>query len=398
MLDILFGDGLFTLSWFGYVMLTLALTHVTIISVSLYLHRSQAHRSVEFHPAVAHFMRFWLWLTTGMITRQWVAVHRKHHSVVETREDPHSPRHRGLVTVLFKGTELYQAEAADKSTLEVYGQGTPDDWIENHLYTKHESLGILLLLSVQYLLFGFFGIAMWAIQMMWIPFLAAGVINGAAHAVGYRNFDLPDDSTNLVNVGLLIGGEELHNNHHAFPGSAKFSIKPWEFDAGWLHISIWEKLGLASVRRVAPMPHETMATTGLDLTAVKALFRGRVHVMADYVHTVMRPVFRAEVKKARLINRHHFLKNAKKSFFDHKTRIRAGDKRNLERAFRDSKAMATVYEFKNRLQFLWQEHRNDHEKLREALLEWCCQAERSGLQSLQAFAARFRGPSTKASA
>lgn len=244
-----FFSGLVDWPWWGYVVYTLVMTHITIASVTIYLHRYSAHRALEFHPVVEHFFRFWLWLTTGMRTKEWTAVHRKHHARVETREDPHSPQILGIWTVLFKGTELYKKGAANKETLEKFGAGTPDDWIERNLYTPFNLIGIGIMLAIDILLFGPIGITVWAVQMLWIPFWAAGVINGVTHYLGYRNFDTPDASRNLVPWGILIGGEELHNNHHAFPTSARLSNKWWEFDIGWLYIRTLAALGLARVKR-----------------------------------------------------------------------------------------------------------------------------------------------------
>lgn len=392
--DILLGNGLFDLPWWGYIAVALVITHITIVCVTLYLHRGQTHRALTFHPVLSHAMRLWLWLTTGMQTKEWVAIHRKHHHTVETKDDPHSPRHLGLLNVLFKGTEMYRLESANKETLEVYGQGTPCDWAEKNLYKKYQYSGIVLILPIQYALFGFAGIAVWAVQMMWIPFFAAGVINGAAHAVGYRNFDTPDDSTNLLNLGILIGGEELHNNHHAFPGSAKLSVKSWEFDIGWAYIRILQALGLATVRNLASpkiqMPREVM-----DIKAVKILFHDRVHVMAEYISTVMRPVFSNEIKKAKThIKYYYLLKKAKHAFLSHQARVQSCEYKRLQKILRCNPALQTAYEFRHLLQDLWHQHRNDHEKLQEALLEWCAKAESTGLETLKSFALRMKGPKT----
>ena len=397
-IEIFLGDGILNLPWWGYILFGLVVTHITIASVTLFLHREQAHRSVIFHPIASHFMRFWLWLTTGMVTKEWVAIHRKHHNVVESEHDPHSPRHRGLLNVLFKGTELYRAESKNKETLKTYGQGTPNDWLEKHLYDGHSALGIKLMLVINYLLFGFAGIAIWAVQMAWIPLFAAGIINGVAHALGYRNFEIADDSTNLINIGLIIGGEELHNNHHAFPGSAKFSVKPWEFDIGWIYIKLLSYFGLASVKRTIPkisVPEKTnLIPTSLNMETVKILFLGRAHIMAEYLNSVMQPVLNSEIKKARQIGKHDIfklLKSAKKPFLGHHTRVvHSSDQNILEKVLDMNRTMHTAYEFKTLLQELWQEHRNDHEKLRSALLEWCTKAEKSGLDVLEIFAMRLQ--------
>lgn len=250
-LDFVAG-GLLQLSWWQLVLVTLVLTHITIVSVTVFLHRSQAHRGLDLHPAIAHFFRLWLWLTTGMVTKEWVAIHRKHHAKCEKEGDPHSPMVYGIEKVMWKGAELYREEAANQETLKRYGHGTPNDWLERNVYSRHPGLGIMLTLIVDVLLFGAAGLTVWAVQMAWIPFWAAGVVNGLGHYIGYRNFSSPDTSTNLFPIGILIGGEELHNNHHAYGTSAKFSSKWYEFDIGWLYIKLMTYLGLAKVRKVAP--------------------------------------------------------------------------------------------------------------------------------------------------
>jgi len=244
-----FFSGMFQPSWWGYAVYVLVMTHITIAAVTLYLHRHSAHRALEFHPVVSHFFRFWLWLTTGMRTKEWTAVHRKHHARVETPEDPHSPQIVGIWKVLFSGTELYKKEAANADTLRRFGEGTPDDWLERRLYTPHNMFGLGIMLAVDVVLFGAIGVTLWAVQMAWIPFFAAGVINGVGHYWGYRTFDTPDASRNIVPWGILIGGEELHNNHHMHPTSARLSNRWWEFDIGWLYIRILAALGLARVKR-----------------------------------------------------------------------------------------------------------------------------------------------------
>src|SRR5438046_6556303 len=240
-------NGLVPLSWWGYVVVTLVLTHITIASVTIFLHRSQAHRGLDLHPVPAHFFRAWLWLTTGMVTKEWVAIHRKHHAKCETEEDPHSPQTRGIKTVLLTGSELYRSEAKNQETLSKFGHGTPNDWIERNLYSRFTWQGVGLTLIVNVMLFGAIGLAVWAVQMLWIPITAAGIINGIGHWWGYRNFEAPDASRNVSPWGVIIGGEELHNNHQTYPTSAKLSVKPYEFDIGWLYIRVLESLGLAIV-------------------------------------------------------------------------------------------------------------------------------------------------------
>src|SRR5690349_15162697 len=246
------ANGLVSLPWWGYVIVTLALTHVTIAAVTIYLHRCQAHRGLDLHPAVSHFFRFWLWLTTGMITKEWIAIHRKHHAKVETADDPHSPQTRGINTVLLRGAELYREESHNLETLAKYGHGAPNDWIERHLYTPHTWKGVGLMLIIDLVLFGPIGATIWAVQMLWIPVTAAGIINGIGHYWGYRNFACADASTNIVPWGIIIGGEELHNNHHAYGTTAKLSSQWYEFDIGWLYIQTLVFFRLATVRKVAP--------------------------------------------------------------------------------------------------------------------------------------------------
>ncbi len=395
MLELLTGHGLVQLPWWGYLILALSLSHVTIACVTLFLHRSQAHRSVDFHPAVNHVMRFWLWLTTGMVTKEWVAIHRKHHAKCETADDPHSPAFKGILSVLLRGADLYRNEAYNEATLEDYGRGTPGDALEQRLYSRHPSIGIAVLLVLEYVLLGFFGIALWALQMMWIPFFAAGVVNGIGHFGGYRNFATDDDSTNFCNVGVLIGGEEMHNNHHAFPSSAKFSIKWWEFDVGWLYIRVLRALGLARVLRLAPMPKRTSAHDGpLDLKTAAALFHGRLHVMREYAATVVVPVVRAELAVAEGAHRQLLLR-ARRAMLRHERHVSAKDRATLKRVLVNNPRLKQVHEFNHRLHKLWSTHHGDHHHLCSSLREWCTQAEATGLHKLQEFSRRIQGYALK---
>ncbi|MEX0607437.1 MAG: fatty acid desaturase, partial [Halofilum sp. (in: g-proteobacteria)] len=297
LLDLL-ATGLIDLSPLGYVAVVLLLTHITIVSVTVYLHRCQAHRSVDLHPIVSHFFRFWLWMTTGMRTIEWVAIHRKHHAHTEDEDDPHSPHQAGIWKVLFAGAELYRDEAKNQETLDKYGHGTPDDWMERNVYSRAPIGGIVLMMVLALSLFGVLGMTVWAIQMMWIPLWAAGVINGIGHYWGYRNFESADGSTNISPLGLLIGGEEMHNNHHAFPSSAKFSQRWYEFDVGWFYLRILSALGLAKIKRVAPSPTIDPAKTTVDYETVKAVVVARMHVMRTYATRVTLPVLRAELQRA----------------------------------------------------------------------------------------------------
>jgi stearoyl-CoA desaturase (delta-9 desaturase) len=383
-------DGLISLPWWGYVLITLILTHITIASVTIFLHRCQAHRALELNPVISHFFRFWLWLTTGMVTKEWVAIHRKHHAKCETEEDPHSPYFKGINTVLWKGTELYKEEAKNRDTITQYGHGTPDDWLERHLYTKYSVVGVSALVIMNFVLFGLYGITIWAIQMMWIPFFAAGVINGLGHYWGYRNFETKDGSTNLTNIGILIGGEEMHNNHHAFPSSAKLSNKWWEFDMGWLYIQVLSVIRLARVKKVAPKPVILKGKDKVDMDTVRAVIVSRFHIMSQYAKNVTLPVFNDQLDKADA-SCHHLLKQIRSTLVREESRVDEVARNRLQRALRDNEALNTVYEFRRRLQEIWGRTYASHEKLRQALQDWCQQAEATGVQVLKDFAQRLKG-------
>ncbi len=370
----------------GYTLLT---THITIAAVTIYLHRHQAHRALDLHPAVAHFFRLWLWLTTGMVTRAWVAIHRKHHAKCETPEDPHSPQVLGLKKVLLEGAELYRAAARQPEILEKFGHGTPDDWLERHVYTPHSGKGILITLAVDVLLFGPIGLTVWAVQMLWIPFFAAGVINGIGHYWGYRNYECADASTNIVPWGILIGGEELHNNHHTFASSAKLSSKWWEFDIGWMYIKLLSYLGLAKVKKVAPKPVIGPAKPAVDMDTLRALFTYRFQVMADYTRQVIARVNAEELGRAvgpdrGLLKRARRILAREESLMDDITRAR------LEEILARNPTLNTVYQFKVRLKAIWTRSQESQEALLQQLQEWCQQAEATGIQALQEFAGRIR--------
>lgn len=377
-------NGLVDLSLWGYIALTLILTHITIVSVTLFLHRHQAHRALEMHPILSHFFRFWLWLTTGMITREWVAIHRKHHAKCETVDDPHSPQTRGLSTVLWRGAELYREEAANRETVEKYGSGAPDDWLERNLYQRYNFLGITLLAVVNVILFGAAGLAIWAIQMIWIPFWAAGVINGIGHYWGYRNFEIPNAATNILPWGILVGGEELHNNHHAFGSSAKFSNRWWEFDLGWLYLRLLSYLGLVKIHKLAPKRSLTTERAQLDMDAIKAVTVNRLQLLSDYGRKVLRPVFREEIRNAEKPWRRLY-RYAQRLARRETTLLNAQELERLTKALNNSTALSTVYQFKVRLQEIWGQQATSHDKRLEALRQWCAQAEASGIKALQDF-------------
>jgi stearoyl-CoA desaturase (delta-9 desaturase) len=377
-------DGIADLSLWQALLAALALTHVTIAAVTIYLHRHQAHRALDLHPVVSHFFRFWLWLTTGMVTREWVAIHRKHHAKCETADDPHSPQVRGIRKVLWEGAELYQAEAANAETLEKYGHGTPSDWLERNLYGRYNTIGIGLMLLIDLLLFGLAGIAVWGIQMLWIPFFAAGVINGIGHWWGYRNYEVPDASSNIVPWGILIGGEELHNNHHTFASSAKLSSKWWEFDIGWAYIRLMSLFRLARVRKVAAKPLLDPAKALVDMDTLVAIISNRFQVMSRYGRDVLKRVHRDEMRRVGSRSR-PLLRKARRLLMRDESLIDEQAQRQLDSILNDSQHLATVYRFKQHLQALWRRSADSNEHLLQALQEWCRQAEASGIHALQDF-------------
>ncbi len=387
-------NGLLDLSGWQLVLVILALTHVTIVSVTVYLHRYSAHRALDLHPALQHFFRFWLWMTTGQNTREWTAIHRKHHAKCETSEDPHSPQVLGLMTVLRRGAELYRDEANNQQTLETYGKNCPDDWIERNVYSRYTFGGIVLMAIIDLALFGVLGMTVWAVQMMWIPFWAAGVINGIGHFFGYRNFECSDATTNISPWGILIGGEELHNNHHTYPNSAKLSVKPWEFDLGWAYIRLFSALGLATVKRTTPIAHRVEGKNSLDLDTVMAIANNRFQVMAEFRRTVIAPMVQAE--KTRLESKFSGIgRSAKRLLARETSLLDARHKMRLETLFSRSDALKQVYEKRLALQTIWTERRNNAHEMLEALRQWIAEAEASGNQALQAFAEQLKSYSLR---
>jgi len=378
-------DGLLNPGLFGVVAYTLLLTHITIAAVTIFLHRHQAHRALELHPIPSHFFRFWLWLTTGMVTREWVAVHRKHHAACETKDDPHSPQVLSLTKVLLEGAELYREEADRAETLERYGKGTPNDWLERHVYSRRPYAGIMLLFVLNVLLLGPIGITVWAIQMIWIPLFAAGIINGIGHYFGYRNYASPDAATNIVPWGILIGGEELHNNHHAFPGSARLSSKRWEFDIGWFYIRTLERLGLARVKKVSPTPARLLPSENRPtLDALQAMAVHRMQVLARYGRQVMAAVHRAELRRAGAAR--ELLRQVRPLLLRDDSLMDGVARERLAQALASSESLATVYRFRERLQEIWQSVAVAPDKAMAALEQWRHEAEASGVAALQAFA------------
>lgn len=382
-------DGLLDLSVWQLVAVTLVLTHITIVSVTVYLHRYSAHRALELHPALKHFFRFWLWLTTSMNTREWTAIHRKHHAKCETPDDPHSPVHKGLGTVLRKGAELYMAEAKNEETLRIYGKNCPDDWVERNLYGRFPLLGIAAMLVIDLALFGVIGLTVWAVQMMWIPVFAAGVVNGLGHAVGYRNFECKDAATNIMPWGVLIGGEELHNNHHTYPNSAKLSVRKWEFDMGWAWIRLFSALGLAKVRRTAPIAHQVEGKQTLDLDTAMAIVNNRFQIMAQYRKLVIKPLVAQELQRVDDSMRHLF-KRAKRLLSRETSLLHPQQQARIDTMLDHSQALKVIYEKRLALQQIWGRTSANGQEMVQALRDWCNQAEASGIKALQDFAATLR--------
>ncbi len=389
------AHGLVHGSFWQIVLFTLVMTHITIIGVTVYLHRCQAHRALDVHPAVAHFFRFWLWLTSGMVTSQWVAIHRKHHAKCETEEDPHSPQTRGIRKVLWEGAELYRTESKNEETMTRYGYGAPNDWLERNVYAKYSIAGLSLMMVIDLLLFGPIGLTVWAVQMAWIPFWAAGVVNGLAHYWGYRNYNCADASTNIFPLGIIIGGEELHNNHHTFATSAKLSSKWYEFDLGWLYIRLLSMVGLAKVKRVAPVPKLRSAKSVLDLETLQAVLSNRYEVMGRYVKT-LKQVYRDELVHLRAAaatkkcSRYALVKSARKWFHQDENSLDAPQKAQLPQILGTSAALRTFYELRAELSTLWERSTATREQLLQQLQDWCTRAEASGIKALQEFSLRLR--------
>ncbi|WP_405235176.1 DesA family fatty acid desaturase [Lentisalinibacter orientalis] len=381
-----YAYGLLGLSFWGYVLAGFVMVQITMMAVTLYLHRDQAHRSLDLHPALRHFFRFWIWMTSGMLTREWVAVHRKHHAFCETEGDPHSPKIFGLKKVLLEGAELYREETDNEETIRKYGRGCPDDWMERNVYTRFPYGGIILLIVFDLLLFGVPGIILIATSLVSMPLFAAGVINGVGHHSGYRNFECDDAATNIVPWGLLLGGEELHNNHHAFPTSAKFSVRPWEFDIGWMYITIFRSLGLAKVKKVAPKPVVAEPAENVDIETLRAVIVNRMHVLRDYTRQVTLPEFRRQKGDDPLWRRAKRLLVRQPALLDEAAQDR------LQSLLERNPRLATVYQFRERLRELWSGATNvSNEKLVAQLRQWCNEAEASGIKALQDFARTLRG-------
>jgi stearoyl-CoA desaturase (delta-9 desaturase) len=378
--------GLVDLSFWGYVLLAFLSVEFTFMAITLYLHRDACHRSLNLHPALRHVFRFWLWAGTTMLTKSWVAVHRKHHARCETAEDPHSPQILGIGKVLLEGAELYGVQARNPETLEKFGRGTPDDWIERNLYSKYQYLGVTLYVIACLVLFGVPGIIILSVQLIATPLMAAGVVNGIGHYWGYRNFECPDAARNIVPWGFLIGGEELHNNHHAFPSSAKFSLMPWEFDIGWLYIKVFSALGLAQVIRVAPQPLHVQQRP-VDLDTVQAVVINRMHVLRDYSLTVMLPVLRAQLGSLSS----QLAQGARKLFVREPSIMNEASRRKLTELLASNKELKTVHDFRDRLKQLWAGAHQSNDSMLQYMRDWITQAEASGIKVLADYAATLRG-------
>jgi len=385
-------SGVVDLPWWGYVVAALVLTHITIVAVTVFLHRHQAHHALDLHPAASHFFRLWLWLTTGMKTREWAAIHRKHHAKCETSGDPHSPQVLGVNRVLWGGVFLYVKESRNRETIERYGHGTPEDWLERNIYSRFVLLGLTLMGLADVILFGMVpGTLILLAQLVWIPFWAAGVINGIGHFWGYRNWSTPDASTNILPWGILIGGEELHNNHHAFVLSAKLSNKWYEFDIGWMYIRMLEALGLATVKRVAPIPRFAAPKPVVDLQTLQAVIANRYDVLAKYASSLKRTYAEEVAKLRRLAPQDaRLLQNLKRWLHRDETTLGEPERKEVEKALSKSRALQTAYSMRCELATLWGRSTDSRERLVRQLQDWCRRAETSGIGPLVEFSQRLR--------
>jgi len=384
------SHGLWDLNVWQMVLFTLVVTHITMISVTIFLHRHQAHRALDLHPIAAHFFRFWLWLTTGQVTKEWASIHRKHHAKCEQPEDPHSPHVYGIKTVLLKGYELYRKEAQNKETLARYGHGTPNDWLERKLYSRFSTAGVAAMLLIDLALFGVAGLAVWAVQMMWTPVMAAGIINGAAHYWGYRNFEAPDASTNISPWGLLIAGEELHNNHHTYPTSAKLSVKRYEFDIGWMYISLLRRFGLATVKKTPPRLALGAVRAVADEQTLEALIQNRFELMAGYAKG-MRRAFNDEVVALQARRADASVIRAARNWLHRDAeKIPATVAVHLAAARAASPVLDKMVVMREELRQMWLNRSHTREQLTADLQGWCQRAEASGIAALREFSLKLR--------
>ncbi len=384
------AHGLLAASWWQIVLYALVTTHITIASVTIYLHRHQAHRAMDLHALPAHFFRLWLWLGTGQVTKEWVSIHRKHHAKCETLEDPHSPQAHGIEKVFWQGAELYRAESKNKETMTKYGHGTPNDWIERNVYTRYSWQGVGLMMIINLALFGAAGLAVWAVQMVWIPVTAAGIINGIGHYWGYRNFESSDASTNISPWGIMIGGEELHNNHHTYPTSAKFSVKPYEFDIGWVYIRALEKVGLAKVKKVPPKMQLGAVTPVADEKTLEALIAHRYEVMAGYA-SALRNAGRAEIAALKSRNADaSVLRKANRWLHRDDDKVPTSAKEQLAQVRAEHPVLDKMVIMREELRLMWLSTSASREQLTADLQAWCRRAEESGILALHEFSMKLR--------
>jgi stearoyl-CoA desaturase (delta-9 desaturase) len=384
------ANGLWNLSWWQIILYTLVTTHITIASVTIFLHRTQAHRAMDLGPIPSHFFRLWLWLGTGMVTKEWVAIHRKHHAKCETEDDPHSPQTRGIDTVLWRGAELYRAEAKNAETIQKFGHGTPDDWMERNVYSRFSWQGVGLMLIIDLLLFGAAGAAVWAVQMLWIPVTAAGIINGIGHYWGYRNFEAPDSSTNISPWGLIIGGEELHNNHHTYPTSAKFSVKKYEFDIGWVYITLMQKIGWATVKKVPPKLKLGAIRPVADEKTLEAVIANRYEVMAGYARE-MRRACKAELAELKARGQDlSLLKSAKRWLHRDHDKLSEPARQQVAQARAAHPVLDQMVTMREELRQMWMNTSQSREQLAADLQAWCRRAEESGIEALRQFSLKLR--------
>ena len=384
------AHGAWSLTWWQMILFTLALTHITMISVTVYLHRHQAHRALDLHPIAAHFFRLWLWLTTGQVTKEWASIHRKHHAKCEMADDPHSPHIHGIKKVLFQGAELYRVESKNLETMARYGHGTPNDWIERNLYTRYSWQGVGLMMIINLYLFGMAGLAVWAVQMAWTPVMAAGIINGAAHFWGYRNFETTDASANISPWGIIIAGEELHNNHHTYPTSAKLSVKPYEFDIGWMYIRLMQMAGLAKVKKTPPKLAYGSIRPVADEKTLEALISNRYEIMASYAKD-MRAAFKHEIDvlKARSADA-AVIKAANSWLHRDAEKVPASVVAHLDQARAASPVLDKMVTMREELRQMWLNTTHSSEPLATELQAWCHRAEASGIAALAQFSMRLR--------
>jgi fatty-acid desaturase len=387
-------NGVLDLSAWQIVLYTLIMTHISIISITVYLHRAMAHRAMDMNPVLAHFFRFWCWFTMATVTKEWIAVHRKHHAKCETDEDPHSPVRKGLKAVLLGGAELYQSEASKEETINRYGKGCPESWVDVNVYEKHKNLGITTLGFMNIILFGPIGLTVWAIQMLWQPVHAAGIINGVGHVFGYRNFECSDASRNITPLAIWIGGEELHNNHHTYPNSAKLSVKAWEFDIGWMYIRTFQILGLVKNVRQGPVVHVDKNKTELDIDAAMAAANNRFQIMAKFYQSVIKPVVK-ETKNEANVKLAPVMKRAKKLLTRDDSLMTDKYRSQLAELIEYDEMVEKVYQMKQDLQQVWKKRSSSRDELLHAMQEWCKEAEASGIHALEEFANSLKQYSTK---